>query len=156
MNQFDEFESEDQVEKDQENESVYENETILQPICEPIINPNFEKCIIHESPKDQFFDIFDDDDCIYLDDLFEENIEMHTISLEDADNNCDDACLDEKFLLHEKEHEDESDYFCEKTIVEEHQFSSKDVEKIMRTPFKRKPLDLSIFTFDDQLNDNFF
>ena len=51
---------------------MHEYETLLQSICEPGINPIFKKCIIYESPNDQFFDIFDDDDdCIYLDNLFE-------------------------------------------------------------------------------------
>ena len=45
---------------------------------------------------------------------------------------------------------------CEKKFVKEHEFSPKHVEKIVITPFERKPLDLSIFTFDEQLNDNFF
>ena len=102
LSQFDEFEIEDNVEKEQENESVPEYEALLQPLCEHVINPIFEKCILHESPNDQCFDIFEDDECTYLDDLFEENIEMHTQCFKNADENCDDACMDDNLLLHEK------------------------------------------------------
>ena len=59
-------------------------------------------------------------------------------------------------MLDEKDCKDDLNHFSEKKFVEEHEFSSKDVEKIVRTPFERKPLDLSIFTFDEQLNDIFF
>ena len=43
---------------EQEEESANENETLPQPICEPMRNPIFEKYQIHESPNIQFFDIF--------------------------------------------------------------------------------------------------
>ena len=52
LSQFDEFEFEDHVKKEQEEESVHEDEIFSQPLCEPVINPIFEKCIIHESPTD--------------------------------------------------------------------------------------------------------
>ena len=80
---------------------------------------------------------------------------MHT-SLENIDNNCDDACMDDKYFLHENICEDNSDHFCENIFVEEHEFTPKHVEKIVRTPFGRKPLDLNIFTFYEQLNDKLF
>ena len=99
LSQFDEFESDDHVEKELEDEIVYEVKTFLQLLCEPVINPIFEKCIIHESPNDQYFDIFNDDDCIYLDNLFEDNVEMHTTSCDNADKNCDEACMDNELLL---------------------------------------------------------
>jgi hypothetical protein len=145
---------EDNVEK--KDESLFENEIPLQPICEHVINPISDKCIIHESSNDKFFDIFDDDDCTYVDNLFEENIEMHTNSLEDEDNNCDDACIEDKVVFDEKSYEDNSNNFCGKIIVEKHDLSPKHVEKIVKTPFERKTLDLNIFTFEDKPNDKKF
>jgi hypothetical protein len=157
LSQFEEFESKNHFEKEQENESVHEDEIFLQPMSETVINPIFEKRKIHESPNDQFFDIFDDDDeCIYVDNLFEENVEMHTTCLENAENNCDDACMNSKALLNEIICEDDLNIFCEKKFVEEHEFSLEHVEKIARTPFGRKPIDLSVFTFDEPTNNHSF
>jgi hypothetical protein len=47
-------------------------------------------------------------------------------------------------------------HFCEKIFIEEHELSLKHVEKNVKTPFGRKPLDLSIYTFDEHFDDNFF
>ena len=78
-----------------------EDETFLQLFCDDVINPIVDKCKLHESLIDQCFDIFEDDDYKYLDNLFEENFEMHTKCFENVDDNCDNACLDEIFWLHE-------------------------------------------------------
>ena len=97
---------------------MHEDEIFLQPMSETVINPNFEKRKIHELPNDQFFDIFDDDDeCIYVDNLFEENVEMNTTCLENAENNCDDACMNSKVLLNEIICEDDLNNFCEKNLL---------------------------------------
>jgi hypothetical protein len=153
--QFDEFESEGNCEKDQEDESVHEDETLVQPLCDDVINPSFEKCKLHESSNNQSFDIFDED-CIYLEDLFEEIVEKHTKCFENADINGDDACMNDNFLLNEIIGEDKLNDSCKNITVEEHECTPKHVEKIKRIPFGRKPLDLSNFTFDEQLNKNFF
>ena len=80
---------------------------------------------------------------------------MHITCLENADNNFDDACINDKVVLNEIICEDNLNNFCEKIIAEEHEFTPKHVEKIVRTSFGRRPLDLNIFTFDDKPNDIF-
>ena len=66
------------------------------------------------------------------------------------------AFMNSKALLNEIIYEDDLNIFCEKKFVEEHEFSLEHVEKIARTPFGRKPIDLSVFTFDEPTNNHSF
>jgi len=142
---------------EEETENMHEDEIFDETFCDDIINPFVDKCILHESDNNQCFDIFDNCDCIYLDKLFEENFEIHTINfLENDDMNGDNACINENILLNEIICEDNLNIFCDKKSVEEQEFTLEHVEKIVRTPFERKSLDLSIFKFDEQLDDNLF
>jgi len=96
---------------------VHEDENLCQPLCGEVITPVIEKCKSHESSNNQCFDIFDED-CIYLEELFEEIVELHTNGFENAD--CDIGCLDDKFVFDEESCKDELNDFCKKRIVEEH------------------------------------
>ena len=64
--------------------------------------------------------------------------------MEHIKQNCEDICRDDEPLFLNKFFKDECDHNCEKTNVENLKF---------RVPFEKRKLDLSIFTFDEQTND---
>jgi len=90
---------------------------------------------------------FFDDDYIFLDELFKDDLVMHTASLKHIDHNVEDVCVDDEPMLLEELFKNECDHSYERTYIEE--FKS-------RVLFKKRKLDLNIFTFDEPSNNQSF
>jgi len=72
---------------------------------------------------------------------------MHTTFLKHVDHNVEDICVDDEPIFFEILFKNECDYNSEKTCAEE--FKSRFLFEIIK-------LDLSIFTFDEPLNNHSF
>ena len=82
-----------------------------------------------------------------MDELFKDDLVIHTTSLKNVDHNFEDACVDDKPNFFDEFFKDKCNYSFEKTFVE--------VLK-SRVLFKKRKLDLGIFTFDEPSNDHTF
>ena len=80
-----------------------------------------------------------DDDSLYLDDLFRDDLVTYTSPEEKVESCCEDVCIIEKPLFLDELFKDECDHCGEKTRVEDFK---------PRVPFEKRKLDLSIFTFN--------
>ena len=85
-----------------------------------------------------------DDDSLYLDDLFRDDLVTYTPPEEKVESCCEDVCMADEPIFLDKLFKDECDHSDEKTRVED--FKSG-------VPFEKRKLDLSIFTFDEPTND---
>ena len=68
-------------------------------------------------------------------------------TIEHTDQNCEDAYMDNEPLFLDELFVEECDHNDKKTCVENLEF---------RVPFEKRKLDLSIFTFDEPINDQAF
>jgi len=96
----------------------------------------------HEPLIENFFD-----DSIFLDELFKDDLVMHTTSLKHVDHNFEDECVDNEPIFLKELFKGECDHSFEKTCVEELK---------SRVPFEKRKLDLSNFTFDEPSNNQSF
>jgi len=85
-----------------------------------------------------------DNNPLCLDELIRDDLVIHTPSLEHIDHNCKDACIDNEPLFLEELFKNQCDHNREKTCA-------KDLKS--RVPIEKRKLNLSIFTFDKQIND---
>jgi len=81
------------------------------------------------------------------DELFRDDLDIHTPPEGKAELCCEDACEDDKPLFLDVLFKDECDYSGEKTYAKD--FKS-------RVFFEKRKLDLSIFTFNGPTNDQSF
>ena len=89
-----------------------------------------------------------DDDPLCLDELCLDNdLDTYTPHVEQAESSCEDAYLDDEPLFLDELPIDEHDNSGEKTRVENLK---------SRVLFEKRKLDLSIFTFDEPINDQTF
>ena len=72
---------------------------------------------------------------------------IHTTTLKHVDHNFEDVCVDDEPMFLKELFKDECDYSSEKTCVKELK---------SRVSLDRRKLDLSIFTFDELLNNQSF
>ena len=72
---------------------------------------------------------------------------IYIITLKHVDHNVKDACVDDEPMFLEELYKDQCDHSSEKTFVEELK---------SRVFFERRKLHLSIFTFDEPLNNQSF
>jgi len=82
-----------------------------------------------------------------LEKLFKDDLVIHTTTLKHVYHNVEDVCVDDEYIFLEELFKDECEHSSEKTCVE---------ELMSRVPFERRKLDLSIFTFDEPLNNQSF
>ena len=82
-----------------------------------------------------------------MEELFKDDLVIHTVTLKHVDHNVEDVCVDNVPIFLENLFKDEHDHSSEKTCVEELK---------SRVLFERRKFDLSIFTFDEPLNNQSF
>jgi len=86
-----------------------------------------------------------DDDPLCLDELCIDDLDTHTSLVEQVESSCEDAYLNNEPLFLDELFKDECDNSGEKTCVEN--FES-------RVPFQKRKLDLSIFTFENMIQES--
>jgi len=79
--------------------------------------------------------------------LFKDDLVIYTTTLKHVDHNVEDVCVIDKLMFLKELFKNEYDHSSEKT-------SADDLKS--RVSFERRKLDLSIFTFDEQLNNQSF
>ena len=93
------------------------------------------------SPRREQVESYSEDKCddkfLYLDKVFQDNLDTHTPPKETVELYCEDVCEDDEPLFFDILFKDECDHSSEKTYIKD--VTSKD-------SFERKKLDLSIFT----------
>ena len=89
----------------------------------------------------------------------ETDLVSHIPSLEHFDHTHEDACVEDESFFLDEFFEDDFDHDSEKIFIEELKFSFNNAKKnvsISRAPYGKRPIDLSIFTFEDPPTDQSF
>jgi len=89
----------------------------------------------------------------------ETNLVSHILSLEHFDHTHEDACVEDESFFLDEFFEDDFDHDSEKIFIEELKFSFNNAKKnvsISRAPYGKRPIDSSIFTFEDPPTDQSF
>ena len=104
--------------------------------------------MVEYSPRREQVESYSEDKCddesLCLDEVFQDDWDTHTPPKEKIKSYCEDICEDDEPLFLDILFKDKCDHSGEKTYV------------TSRVSFKRRKLDLSIFTFNEQPNDQSF